>query len=199
MDNEAFILADSGEGDINRIIIYCTPSMLSLLSKSNTWFVDGTFTVCPSLFYQLYTINVMFHGKNMPCLYALLPGKKTEHYLRLFNLIVPHFKNAPKFIMSDFEKAELNVIRDHQFFKDTTVRACYFHFAQNLWRNMQVKHLSNLYISDSKVRSSFKRLKSLAYLKPADVIVGFEFIKDISELFGDMILYFEKYYIGNKD
>ena len=45
-----------------------------LNEKVNCWHLDGTFAVCPDLFYQLYTINGLINGKNLPLLFALLPG-----------------------------------------------------------------------------------------------------------------------------
>ncbi len=78
--------------------------------KIECWYVDGTFAVCPDLFYQLYTINGIINGKNLPLVYGLLPGKSEEIYLKFFNLIEP-FIMRPKFIMSDFEKAELNALK----------------------------------------------------------------------------------------
>ena len=54
---ETFLQFDLGVGDINRIIMFATPKMLSILRTSQSWYADGTFKVAPQQFYQLYTIH----------------------------------------------------------------------------------------------------------------------------------------------
>ncbi|MCP3662345.1 MAG: hypothetical protein GY696_07590, partial [Gammaproteobacteria bacterium] len=50
-----FLLFDSMETDPGRlrILAFGTPTMLELLATSEEWFMDGTFSACPSQFYQL--------------------------------------------------------------------------------------------------------------------------------------------------
>ena len=43
ISNEPFLLYDSGLGHRNRILIFSTPKMLSLLRECNNWYADGTF------------------------------------------------------------------------------------------------------------------------------------------------------------
>ena len=80
---EVFLLVDSGKDDANRILIFSTKSNLSI--EIENWFIDGTFAVCPELFYQLYTINTFYKGKNLPLIYALLPNKEKITYEKFFN------------------------------------------------------------------------------------------------------------------
>ena len=54
--NEQFLIFDSGQGDADRIFIFGTNQSLQLLLQSQNWFVDGTFKVCPQIFFQIYTI-----------------------------------------------------------------------------------------------------------------------------------------------
>lgn len=61
---ESFLLFDSGpivkEGQSEkRLIIFGTEANLKFLAECNEFFMDGTFTIAPKLFNQLYTI----HGK----------------------------------------------------------------------------------------------------------------------------------------
>ena len=39
------------------IIVFATVGNLHHLGRAETWYEDGTFSVCPSLFYQIYTIH----------------------------------------------------------------------------------------------------------------------------------------------
>lgn len=62
LKGETFMLYDSGNGS-KRIIIFSTHTNLSFLSYCDEWYMDGTFDVAPSLFYQLYTV----HGTSLIC------------------------------------------------------------------------------------------------------------------------------------
>lgn len=74
-NKQKFIIFDSGNGDPNRIIMFGIEENLQLLKSNLNWYVDGTFDVAPELFYQLFTLHVFVKGKNLPCIYALLPDK----------------------------------------------------------------------------------------------------------------------------
>ena len=56
---ENFLLYDSYEDEnydlqCGRIIIFCTEENLRILIRSLTWFVDGTFSTVPSIFFQFF-------------------------------------------------------------------------------------------------------------------------------------------------
>ena len=54
---ETFYEFDSGKKDPNRFIIFITTQNLDELEFSAKWAVEGNFSVCPSFFYQLYTLH----------------------------------------------------------------------------------------------------------------------------------------------
>lgn len=66
--------------------------------------MDGTFVVCPSLFYHWFTIHG-FNGKLvMPLVFCLLPNKAPTIYAKMFEAIKDlkcDFK--PSITMTDFE------------------------------------------------------------------------------------------------
>ena len=111
-DNEPFLHADSGFGDKNRIIIFSTPSNIALLKTNKIWYGDGTFAVAPEIFYQLYTLNIILNGKNLPMVYVLLADKSGITYDKMFSMLFESFteKEFPKAVATDFEKAILNSI-----------------------------------------------------------------------------------------
>ena len=135
--NELFLLADSGNDDDERIFIFATENNLKLLTGSSEWYVDGTFEVAPLLYKQMYNIAGEISGKILPLLYSLLPNKKETTYLKLFNLL-SQFIN-PNNVTSDFEKACLNALLT--IWPNVILFLCWFHFTQNLWKNMQLKKL----------------------------------------------------------
>ena len=76
--DEPFLLFDSGFGDQQRIIVCGTGNLISLLSKCDNWYCDGTFGVVPNLFVQLYTIHVENNGNIFPPIYDKLFKKLFE-------------------------------------------------------------------------------------------------------------------------
>ena len=49
---EQFLIFDSGVGDNERILIFATQQGIRFLSNNSHWFMDGTFKLCPEIFYQ---------------------------------------------------------------------------------------------------------------------------------------------------
>ena len=52
---ERSLIHDSGIGDEKRILIFGSPDALQLLRESPHWFGDGTFKVCPRIFFSRST------------------------------------------------------------------------------------------------------------------------------------------------
>ena len=55
---EPFLQYDSGVDDPDRILIFMTESGKKDLENYGHWSADGTFKVCPVIFYQLYMVHV---------------------------------------------------------------------------------------------------------------------------------------------
>ena len=51
---------------------FSTNENLRLLATAETIYVDGTFKICPRLFYQVFTINAFVHGHQFLLVYGLL-------------------------------------------------------------------------------------------------------------------------------
>lgn len=52
-----------------------------------TVYMDGTFWAVPRIFTQLYTIHALYNNQMIAFIYALLPNKTMDTYVRLFRLI----------------------------------------------------------------------------------------------------------------
>ena len=52
-----------------------------------TWYGDGTFSVTPPFFKQLYTIHGEYLGTIFPMVFCLLPKKSSETYTAVFKII----------------------------------------------------------------------------------------------------------------
>ena len=78
-----------------------------MLAIAEAIYVDGTFEICPRLFYQVFTINAFVHGQQFPLVYGLLPGKSRETYNKFFMVTVVKeamqygFSFSPNEIMAD--------------------------------------------------------------------------------------------------
>jgi hypothetical protein len=111
-----FFFYDSGLEE-DRILIFTTDNFLNHLAKSNHWYADGTFKVVTKLFNQLFTIHALNCQTVIPTIYALMPNRRTEIYIKVLEAI----KNLkpdlnPKSIMTDFELSSSSSSRcDNQF------------------------------------------------------------------------------------
>ena len=111
---EDLVLFDSGEHDRFRILAFGHPEMPPYLHR-DLHLGDGTFSVVPEIFFQLYTVHCQV-GNNYPsCLYFFLPNKTEATYTRMVH-IVP--QGNPTRILFDFERVAINAFQN-QFSKSS--------------------------------------------------------------------------------
>ena len=112
-----------------------TPLTAEAWARSEFKSGDGTFKICPKLFYQVFVLMALFGGVYLPCLIGLLPDKSNDTYGRFFAMVWTYLNenNLPNdftghFFMTDFERN----IRDNfnLFWSTATLLGCYFHFSQ---------------------------------------------------------------------
>jgi hypothetical protein len=70
------------------MLVFYSPDSLERLANAQTFFMDGTFSVAPHPFKQLYTIRVPFKDVTGTAVYAFLPNKCQDTYRELFQSIV---------------------------------------------------------------------------------------------------------------
>ncbi|XP_060065155.1 uncharacterized protein LOC132545490 [Ylistrum balloti] len=109
---EPFLLFDDGEQN-NRMIAFASSENLAELAASDTFFCDGTFYNCPTMFHQIFSVHVQNEGTMTPVVYALLPGKSQAIYSRFFTLLQDHMAHfdipfRPTTAFVDFEVAAHN-------------------------------------------------------------------------------------------
>ncbi|CAF4947347.1 unnamed protein product [Rotaria sp. Silwood1] len=160
------------EGD-DRILIFSSPEQLDILQSVNDFLVDGTFKVVPEIFYQLYIIHAIYRGHVVPVLYALLRRKNAATYQNLIDQILqfaPHWN--PNTIMLDFEQACIGVYETN--FPNVLLSGCYFHLRQSIHRKLQALGCQNKYESDPAFSHNIHKIAASAFLKPDEVIKGYE-------------------------
>jgi hypothetical protein len=163
--SELFYIDDSGEDDEERIMLFSTETNIKWLMKHHEWYVDGTFEIAPDLFKQLFTIQIVVNGYNLPLVYALLPNKKTETYQRMLDMLAEHAEFPPDLPSKihwrcDFELGIWSAIENSRFGnqRETIIEACYFHYAANLWNNVSKKGLIEVFRKMERFQSNFRLL-----------------------------------------
>ena len=200
-ESKDFTLANSGQDDKSRVICFGYPRNIRKLNENHDWYGDGTFNVSPLSFKQLFTLNIINNGETQPLVYALLPNKNQATYVKMFKLLVKiglydDLGDALSF-STDFEKAILNAVQ--LIFNGVRLLGCYFHYTQNLGRNVQMKELIQYYSSSLEFHLSFNKFKALAFVLTKDASKAFDLIKnDCPVEFSPMLEYFETWYIGHR-
>jgi hypothetical protein len=89
-NNQQFLQYDNGQKAENRMLVFYSLDSLERLANAQTFFIfmDGTFSVAPHPFKQLYTIRVSFKDVTGTAVYAFLPNKCQDTYRELFQSIV---------------------------------------------------------------------------------------------------------------
>ena len=94
-----------------------------MLESSDHWFADGTFSVSPSIFFQVYTVHPVFHGRVLPSVLFGNKAKTQATYDRLFGELTMHLNGyVPTDILFDYEKAAMNSAES--LFAEKTVTGC---------------------------------------------------------------------------
>jgi hypothetical protein len=89
-NNQQFLQYDNGQNVENRMLVFYSPGSLERLAIAQTFFIfmDGTFSVAPHPFKQLYTIRFPFKDVTGTAVYVFLPNKCQDTYRELFRSIV---------------------------------------------------------------------------------------------------------------
>ncbi|KAK9701402.1 hypothetical protein QE152_g30629 [Popillia japonica] len=176
------------------------------LSSKNTIFGDGTFKCCNSLFDQLYTFHVDLKSTEettsvrRPALYALLPNRKKDTYIKLLTLMKEHIPNFnPRSMKIDFESMKIDIetstiLACREMFPDCKLKGCNFHFNQSIWRKVQELGLAKRYREDKDIRKHIKLTAALAHLPPQYIDDGWLYIMESSPNFRE-IMDFNDYFV----
>ena len=172
--------------------MFATLPGLDLLSLSDDWFCDGTFSTAPNVFYQFYTSYASVEGCLIPFVYALLPDKKESTYCHLLSILKV---DSPKRVTIDFEVAVRNsIIATHQ---SAQIQFCFFHMSKSVWRHVQSSGNTHNYNSELNFREIIRKLLATAFLPVEDVPTAFELLQGLaSEESQPIFNYFEDTYTG---
>ncbi|XP_063684392.1 uncharacterized protein LOC134818682 [Bolinopsis microptera] len=150
--------------------------------------------VAPNLFTQLLTVHgITPDNYRLPLAFGLLPGKRQEHYTNLLEELDRFGPFHPDTALCDYEAGLRNSVT--AVWPGTTLRGCYFHFKQALWRNFARSDL----VPEYQVVGSFQRIGALPFIPPGDVHYAWQTLRVRPILSADMdvfTLYFESTWMG---
>lgn len=194
------VLYDTGAGQ-QRLIILGTDVLLDGLARADVWLADGTFSVVPTLFFQLYSIHFQFgSGINPVALYCLLTNKTGASYKQLLDavkLLVPSAN--PRKVLVDFEKAAMTAFESA--FPTATVTGCYFHLTQSIIRKVNEIGMKVDYHNNDELRACIRCLSALAFVPPNDVCEAFDLLAESMvqhERMNELLSFFEHTYIRGR-
>lgn len=155
--------------------ILATDDQIKLLTSAKTWYVDATFHVVRSPFYQLYTIHVFVRSedamKQLPVILCIMSRRRKKDYIYILTAIKEMLPSEPrvKRIVMDFEKALWRAA--DSVFSAVQIKGCAFHFSQALFRKIQELGLQPLYRSDEGTHKLLRKFMALCFI-PQQHIVG---------------------------
>ena len=105
----------------------------------------------------------------MPLAFGVLPGKTQTLYTNLFEALNDWATELdPQTVLCDYEIGLQNAVR--AAWPQATLRGCYFHFSQALWRNLQAHDLVPEYnVPNSQVNFFFKILTAFPFIPLGDI------------------------------
>ncbi|KAL7073059.1 hypothetical protein ACQ4LE_008166 [Meloidogyne hapla] len=169
---EQFLLADSGiyfeGGRQQRILVFGRASYGTWAHEMKEIFADGTFSLAPPLFSQLYVILSRKRNWVFPVLYCLLSDKSQSTYERMWALIVNLWHDfEPQSVSVDYETAAINSILIT--FPMCEIRGCLFHLIQNMKKKLAVEGLTQRYRSDAEFAVQCRMITAVAFLPIEDI------------------------------
>ncbi|CAN7946623.1 unnamed protein product [Ixodes hexagonus] len=190
---QPFLIYDNGSERLDRTLVFASTEQLRALCTSRTWYMDGTLSVCPRLFKQLYVLRCAVGESSVACVYALLPGKSLATYEELFQAILDAY---PSIIISDYEIAAMKAPKE-VFGQDIASRGCFFHLCQSTHRKVRELGLITKYRTDDVFRKFCGMLDGLAFVPPDLVPTGLQYIRDPApDDMDDLLTYFDATYVN---
>jgi hypothetical protein len=166
-DEKPFLIANVNS-PAGRILIYCSKEGLKLMARAEIWTMDGTFSVVPNPFTQLYSFLAEIDGYSYPCVFCLLPDKKGHSYKIVMETIRDKLaEKGPinlRQVVLDFESPALKEFRS-AFGPQVRVTGCTVHFARALRRRQGKEGLLS-WQKKYKFKLFSACLRGLAFVPP---------------------------------
>ena len=189
-----FLHFDNGPDADEWVIVFSPQTHIRRLASCDTWCMDGTFSVAPLLFTQLYVIQGQVSGVFLPLVYALLQRKTQTTYETLMRVLVDAGCD-PSVIIIDFERS-VELAINSVFGEHVNIKFCFYHLTQSIWRKIQSLGLSNHYERDNDFRLYCGQIDALAFLPLDEVQQGMVYLKEtVLEEAEPLLEYFDSTYV----
>jgi hypothetical protein len=166
--NERFLVQDSGVFDENRMVVFLSEACEVVLKKCEVWLIDGTFKSVPNGFRQLLVIQGLVYEKSFPLCFILAKSQTETIYTNIFTFLKNKMNYSPLIIITDFEKALLNGLKN--VYCGAKFFGCTFHFAQAVFRNFKDYGLRSLYNSDPEFKNLIRKFFDLVFIPTIKLI-----------------------------
>ncbi|CAM1298207.1 Uncharacterised protein r2_g772 [Pycnogonum litorale] len=112
---QPFLIHDNGAHNPRRMLIFASEAGLRNLADAGKWFMDGTFSIAPDVFSQVYIIRVPLGTTSVTTVFALLPRKDRRTYEEFLQAVVLECEGRDlpinvAAIMTDFEDAMMRAV-----------------------------------------------------------------------------------------
>lgn len=160
------------------IILFGTSRNLRLLQHGDTIFADGTFRSCPRPYTQMFTIHVLVNGHIICCVTCLMVNKDIGSYraviqqLKLKIRYVTGRRWRPTSVVVDFEQASIAAFQTE--FPNISIKGCFFHLNQSIWRAIQRLGLVNAYRNNRRIKKLVKKMMALGFLPLLILRINFD-------------------------
>ena len=121
---------------------------------------------------QLYTIHGIKNGRNVASFYSLLTNKRENTYERMLRHVQFFTGDVnPVSLNIDFDIAAINACT--RVFPLSTLRGCFFHLCQNVYKKVRENNFANLYEQNVIFRTNIRMICAIAIVPPLDVFRAF--------------------------
>jgi hypothetical protein len=166
-----------------RIVGFTTENLLRRLRECRQLQIDGTFSCCPELFYQLFILHGKIFNAWEPLVFGLLPTKEQRSYEQFWDLVHAVVRRVSgrdceaSDILTDYEVGSMNaVIGRWPRFPLPLLHGCFFHYTQCILRRASSGGLKAAYENDPEVNATVRRLMALPLMPLARIEDAFQYI-----------------------
>ncbi|KAF0990045.1 hypothetical protein HZS_3780 [Henneguya salminicola] len=167
------------------MIIFASRKNLNYLLQSKSIYFDAIFKTIPDPWTNHLTITVQ-------CIYALMQRKTKPAYDTVWYSILRMINLNCNPAMCDFELALINYFNTQ--YPHCELTRFFFHLGQYLWRKIQEKCWSNLYVNDSLFQTNIKMFLYPAFCSSASALVCVETFNNYSKENGQIMEILKYFY-----
>lgn len=193
---ELFLLWDSGALDNDRILLFGREANKKWSNQIKKIYIDGTFSLAPSMFAQIYVVMAERNGFVLPIMYALLPNKEGGTYYKLFQAIKELWPDLePLAVSMDYEQGAIQAFR--AIFPLSAIHGCLFHLTKNLRKHLSEHNLLRRYNNDAEFALHARMIVSLSFVPIDGIEIAMEALEDGLPIeLAPILNWFEDNYVG---